>query len=110
MWQFLQNILEQGGMVALLFTVAILASIGIIRTLWLANQNLHKELASLQEKRRIEAENYAIRLDTLQEKRVMEAQRVTEEIVRHIEHTRTSMDKVSTAMDVLIDMSRHDRR
>lgn len=98
MWEFLSNVLEKGGVVALLFVGLGLAFGATIRALWKQNQTLHKRIAELQEA-------HTKALVALQEKRVGEAQTVTAQVVKHVESVRRSMDKVGTAMDVLIELS-----
>ncbi len=61
-------------------------------------------LMALQEKRREELEKCARRIDDLQEKRMSEIKEVVVESTKNVVHTRTSVEKISAAMDVLTDV------
>jgi predicted Holliday junction resolvase-like endonuclease len=97
-WEFFSNVLETGGVVALLFALVLFAFAATVKALWNQNQKLHAEIRRLQEECKDE-------LNTLQEKRVGEAQAVTEVVLRSVEATKRGMEKVEKAMDVLIDLS-----
>lgn len=124
MWTFLSEVLKQGGLVALLFTVFAIGFVVTIRVLWKQNQDLHTKLQSKDNQRANEitalvqqhSENLreqqeecaeqlqrmASRIDDLQERRVTEAQEVTEKVVNYIGHIDQAVDKMESAIDVLI--------
>lgn len=103
-----------------------------MRALWKKTHTLHDRIVELQaaaEKSKREAaeayaealragaekgtarlEELARRVDDLQERRVKEAREVTEKVVKHIGHIDATVDKLGTAVDVLIDMSGGRRR
>lgn len=98
MWAFLSSVLEKGGFVALLFTIVIAAVGYVTSRLWLDNQALHGRL-------RDQAEAHAKQLSALYERRVEEAQRVTEAVTKHVAQVDHSMEKLGTAVQVLIDLT-----
>lgn len=124
MWNFLSEVLKQGGLVALLFTVLAIGFVLTIRVLWKQNQDLHVKLQSKDDQRASEItalvqrhseqireqqeecaeqlQRMASRIDDLQERRVTEAQEVTEKVVTYIGHIDQAVDKMESAIDVLI--------
>lgn len=58
-------------------------------------------IAALQEARSLESAEFVVRIDALQEKRVSEAQQVTSLVVDHVSTTRASVEKITTAMEIL---------
>lgn len=98
MWDFFSEVLKTGGVVALLFSVVLVAFGVTVRALWQQNQALHRRIEELQ------SQHVGI-LVGLHEKRVEEAQTVTTQVVKHVESVKRSMDKVGSAMDVLIEVS-----
>lgn len=124
MWTFLSEVLKQGGLVALLFTVMAVAFAAIVRVLWKQNQELHNKIQTKDDQRAQEVtelvqrhseqirdqqeecaeqlQRMASRIDDLQERRVTEAQEVTEKVVTYIGHIDQAVDKMESAIDVLI--------
>lgn len=72
----------------------------------IALEELNRQLIELVELRRGEAMRYADRIDDLQEKRVTETGAVVEKVVRHVESTKNGLEKLSTGLDVLIELTK----
>lgn len=128
MWSFLAEVLKQGGVVALLFTVMAVGFVLTVRVLWRQNQGLHAKLQEKDNQRATEITNLvqkhsdnireqqeecaeqlqrmASRIDDLQERRVTEAQEVTEKVVTYVGHIDQAVDKMESAIDVLIQAGR----
>lgn len=124
MWSFLSDVLKEGGLVALLFTVVMVGFVVTIRILWKQNQDLHAKLQIKDEyhasevkglvKEHVErsrkqqeecagqVQQLAERIDQLQERRVTEAQEVTEKTLNYIGHIDQAVDKMESAIDILI--------
>lgn len=127
MWDFLTKLLDHAGFIALFYSVSMTAAGLAIRAMWVHNQKLHDQLTDAAEAKdaavRKVVEDYVARvslieaahaarvdglhqrIDGLQEKRVSETRETTEKVVGHIGHIDATMDKLGTAVDVLIDLS-----
>ena len=103
MWEFFGDLLQSGDSVAILFTVTLAGFVTTTRVLWNENQAINRQLRDSQEQHRRE-------LSALHEKRVTEAQEVTREVVAHVEATKTSVDHIRSAMEVLTDVMGGRRR
>ena len=131
--------LQQGGVVATLFTLVILGCSGAIVALWKQNQKLMiasrshaqqlqraaetyaKQVHELHEKQAAEKKlqrdestaqlmTLAKRIDELQERRIHEASDLMERVMAHINHIDQFAGKLETAIDVLISASGGVRR
>ena len=98
MWGFFSNLLESGGVVAVLFAAVFIAFSLVVRALWNTNQSLNKQIREIHKE-------YLREIATLHERRVSEAQSVTETVVRAVDSTARGMEKVEKTMDLLIDLS-----
>jgi len=87
MWDFLGRILQEGGVVAALFFIVLFFFGGTVRTLWAQNQELHK------------------RLENLQEKRLNDALKMQESMFKHIASVDEAMSRLSSSLDVLIKLT-----
>lgn len=127
MWDFLTKLLDHSGTIAVFYSVSMGAAGLAIRAMWNHNQKLHSQLSDANtakdEAVKKATEDYAARvalievshgvrvdtlhkrIDELQEKRVRETRETTEKVVGHIGHIDATMDKLGTAVDVLIDLS-----
>lgn len=99
MWGFLSNLLDSGGVVAVLFAAVFIAFCWVVKTLWATNQELNKQIREIHQ-------GYLRELATLHERRVTEAQTVTETVVRAVDSTGRGMEKIEKTMDLLIDLGR----
>jgi len=61
-WEFLGNVLEEGGVVAALFFLLTIGFGFVVRALWSKNQELHREIAQLIDGSKTMAEAHAIQL------------------------------------------------
>lgn len=98
MWSFFSNLLESGGVVAVLFAAVVIAFSWVVKVLWKSNQELNKQVREIHKE-------YLLQLVTLHERRVIEAQSVTETVVRAVDSTARGMEKIEKTMDLLIDLS-----
>lgn len=62
-------------------------------------------LVELEQAHADEVRRLASRVDELQEQRVTDTREVTEKVVAHIGHIDTTVEKLGTAVDVLIELS-----
>lgn len=109
MWEFFSDVLREGGVIALLFTACSAAFALTARALWSENQLLHRQMRENAEEstrlvRQLQ-EELSRQIHELQEKRVVEAQQVTERVVAHVQAVDRAMERISTSLDVLIDLS-----
>lgn len=101
MWEFLAQLLEKGGVVAVLLGLIVVGFGWAFRTVWNDNRALRVEVKALQE-------DYAERLNGLQERRVNEARQVTEQVVKHTANVDRAVDKLESALDTLIAALKKD--
>ena len=97
MWEFLTRVLEEAGMVAVLYS---LSCIGFA----LACKTLFERINELQEKIHQQAETHALTIKTIQDKRFHEAKKLNDRIVRHIKQTEQHTAILSRSLDILISM------
>jgi uncharacterized protein HemX len=130
MWEFLGNMLEQGGVVATLFTLVVLGCSAAIVALWKQNQKLMvasrshaqalqkaaetyaKQVHELHDKfsmeKKLQRDESAVqlvslakRIDELQERRIHEASDLTERVMSHIGHIDRFVGKLEATIDAL---------
>lgn len=98
MWEFFTEVLESGGIVAVLFAAVLFVAFTVVIALWKTNQALNREIREIHRE-------YLREVATLHERRVSEAQAVTESVVKAVESTGRGMEKIEKAMDILIELS-----
>jgi hypothetical protein len=110
------QVLETGGVVAVIQVMVLLGGGIFIRWFWAENQRLHAKIeATLEDHAGRMALNQSAHADhvaklqtqynALQERRVAEAQRVTEQVVQHVTNVDRTMEKLEASLDVLIELS-----
>ena len=87
MWDFLGRVLTEGGLVAALFFIVLFFFGATVRVLWAQNQELHKKLEGLQEKR------------------LNDALKMQESMFKHIVSVDEAMNRLSSSLDVLIKLT-----
>lgn len=127
MWDFVNAILEKGGVAAALLALVIIGCGIAIRQLWKQNQELQAQLVTqgAQYTKRIEelaaqhvtdrkqqSNEFAARLttsaervDELQERRIKEARDVTERVMSYMSH----FDQFAAKLETLIEMILSER-
>ena len=130
MWDFFKELLIRHGLAAVVIVVVLFGAGWLIRYLLKSWREAQKQLrdqykshakalaakdvekAELEkehaEEMRMVTEQFAERIDTLQERRVEEARErveeareVTKTVVKHVEHTKNSVEKITVAMETL---------
>lgn len=126
MWEFLSNVLEHAGFLALVYAVTLGGLAFTVRTLWarLAKKeeeksalieafakeraDLQKLLVEVAQERRSDAAAYAEKLelaakrvDDLQEKRIAEGQEIVREVTTLTHEMNRSVEKITGAMTTL---------
>lgn len=86
MVSFLEKVLDAGGLGALLATVLGFAFLATVRVLWHRNQELHREI------------------NKLQEKRINEMQHLAERVIGGQHETTTELRRLTDSLDTLIRM------
>jgi hypothetical protein len=89
-WQFLSDVLQEGGAVAALFFLLLIACGIGFRALWQQNQGLHLQMSALQEKR------------------LEDALRMHDRMALHAEQIDQAMARLTSSLEVLITLSRRD--
>lgn len=127
MWDFVNAILEKGGVAAALLALVIIGCGVAIRQLWKENQTLQMQLRTqtdqhlnkMQEltaqyvsERKQQSSDFAVRLtanaervDELQERRIKEARDVTERVMSYMSH----FDQFAAKLETLIEMILSER-
>jgi len=123
--EFLDNLLQKGGVVAVLFAVVLIAFFLTVKALWNQNQSLHRELLKaqkdhddsikelqkkvmeLQEAFTAKAAELQSQYNRLQDKRVSEAQQVTTQVVEHAHKIDGAMEKFRISQELLIDIMKN---
>ncbi len=110
MWKFLGEVLEQGGVVALLFAALGVGFATVVRALWLQNQKLHKQLSDERNRYTEQLERlsreHAAALSAIQERRITEAKAVTERFMEHVQKMDRALDRIGASLSVLIEVSK----
>lgn len=91
MWEFLGQVLETGGFVALAFVVLITIGGLIVRSVWQDNKALRLELSQLNDK-----------INNIQEKRVDETKQVIEQVLTHASNVDRAVEKLDKTLDVVV--------
>jgi hypothetical protein len=94
-WSFLAEIGRQGGLVAVLFSVLVIAFGAAVRALWNTNQSLQREMLAA--------------LTTIQEKRVAEAHAINDRVTAVLRETDASNNALCAAMEALTSVLRRGR-
>ena len=89
-WDFLDGVMQKGGVVAVIFLLVLIASGFLFRMLWNQNQCLHKQLAELQEKR------------------LEDALKMHERMADHTVAIDHAMGRLTSSLDTLIQLSGRD--
>jgi len=87
MWEGFTAVLQEGGVVAALFFLMLVGAGFFFKALWKQNQELHGQIAALQEKR------------------LEDALKMHGKMVEHTDAIDQAMGRLSTSLDVLIRMS-----
>lgn len=107
MWNFLDHMLERGGVVAVLFTGVIIVFSWVVRTLWNTNQAQHREyMKAIKEVQTAHIES----MDEIQEKRVTECRELTERMLDILRDVDTSNGKIRIAIETLSSVLQDRRR
>ena len=99
MWDFLSEVIKNLGVASAAAAATVILYAVTVRELWRKNLSLHQQLFD-------EASRCMHRLDELQEKRVADAQRVTERVVHHVAEIDHAMEKLTAAVDAIMDRRR----
>lgn len=121
MFEFLTKALEKGGLVGLSLAMTFCAFAVVVRILWNTNQALSRQLRDdhdgtakqlhemqgsyVGQLRELQQE-YSAAVEELQEKRIEEAKAVTDRIVENTKELHKAIDKLSSAMETLIELQR----
>lgn len=84
MWDFLSDVLREGGLVATLFFIMLFGCGAVVRAQLKQAHSLNERIADLQEKR------------------LSDALRMHGQMVKHVESVDQAMSRLSASLDVLI--------
>jgi esterase/lipase len=113
-WEFLSSALEKGGLVGLSLAGVFAMFTVVVKALWNTNQaqarQLRDERETCAKQLQDMQQQYATMTEELYEKRVEEAKAVTDRIVMNTTELHKAIDKLSSAMETLIELQRGGRR
>lgn len=127
MWPFIEKVLEQYGLLAVVLLAMLGAFAWIGRRLWKDNLALNAKLHEVEQQHKdamlalsdqhaqkladmqavLGAENLALQkqLAAIQEKRVDEARAVTERVVTHVQSVDNTMQSLDRTLEVLLSLA-----
>jgi ubiquinone biosynthesis protein UbiJ len=105
MWEFLGQVLEKGGVVAVIQVLVLIGVALFIKWLWNEQRRLHHTIVELQATHAEQIAEVQDKLNELQERRVAEAKNVTKEVIEHVSQIDRSLEKLESSLDVLIEFS-----